>query len=179
MSGHKIMILNRQFRVLFFLFSFSTIIFSQEYRIFQDNENDPIIVGISDRSVYQDSTYAAWFNFEYTNYKLNTKLLNKNKSLFENKIIKIVLGTWCVDTRIEVPRFVKILDFIEFPSDKILFINVDREKRGLYNEVEKLNIEFVPTFIVYEDGAEIGRIIESPINSLEEDLIDIAAKSNQ
>ncbi|MDX1699448.1 MAG: thioredoxin family protein [Melioribacteraceae bacterium] len=173
------MILNKHIIIVFFLLSSSSDIFSQEYRIFQDNENDPIIVGISARDVYQDSIYASWYNFEYTNYKLNTKLLYNNKSSFENKIIKIVLGTWCIDSKREVPRFVKILDFLEFPSDKILFINVDREKRGLYNEVEDINIEFVPTFIVYEDGKEIGRIIESPINSLEEDLIKIVAEPTQ
>ena len=96
-----------------------------------------------------------------------------------SKVIKIVLGTWCIDSRREVPRFVKILDFIEFPSDKILFINVDEEKKGLSDEVQGLEINFVPTFIVYENGKEIGRIIETPFMSLEEDLINIVNKTNR
>lgn len=175
MKSNKIIILSH----IFLLYLFPNLIISQDYRIFPDNENDLIIVGISTREVYQDSIYASWYNFEYTNYKLNTKLLNNNKDVFEGKVVKIVVGTWCSDSRREVPRFVKILDFLEFPSDKTLFLNVDRNKRGLYEEVEDLDIEFVPTFIIYENGEEIGRIIESPLNSLEEDLIDIVDKSIQ
>ena len=35
------------------------------------------------------------------------------------------------------------------------------------------NIEKAPTFIVYINGQERGRIIETPQKSVEEDLIDI------
>jgi hypothetical protein len=34
-------------------------------------------------------------------------------------------------------------------------------------------IERVPTFIVYGDGREIGRIVETPEGSLEEHLVKI------
>ncbi|MCB9249007.1 MAG: hypothetical protein H6613_10930 [Ignavibacteriales bacterium] len=52
-------------------------------------------------------------------------------------------------------------------------INVDRNKEGLENEVNGLDIELVPTIIVYDKGEEIGRIIESPMETLEEDLVEI------
>ena len=149
-------------------------IFGQENKIIKDGDsNKSILVGLSTKKAYQDSNFAWWFNSEYTNYDVNTKLISNYANYFEDKIIKTVLGTWCSDSRKEVPRFIKILDFIGFPEDKNLFVNVDRDMKGLRNEVENLNIEFVPTFIIFEDGKEIGRIVETPEESLEADLISI------
>jgi hypothetical protein len=52
-------------------------------------------------------------------------------------------------------------------------IGVNREKQGLSDEAEELDIEFVPTIIFYKDGSEIGRIVETPAESLEKDLLKI------
>ena len=164
---------NKKFIFVFFIIIlFSSVAFSQDYK-FIDDGDETVLVGITSRTVYQDSNFADWFNKEYTNYKVDTKLIQKIGATLEGKLIKIVLGTWCSDSRREVPRFVKILDFIDFPFDKVLFINVDREKKGLDSETTGLNIEFVPTFIFYQDGTELGRIVESPIESLEKDLLNI------
>ena len=174
MKLNKLIILT----VIFF-FLFNSFLLCQDFKIINDNDDEPLIVGISTRDAYQDSNFATWFNYEYTNYRIKPNVLSGNKGSFEEKVIKIVLGSWCSDSKREVPRFVKILDFIEFPPDKILFINVDRNKKGLNDEVDQMNIEFVPTFIIYENGKEIGRIIETPIKSLEEDLIDIVSNTSQ
>jgi len=157
-----------------FILLVSSFVFAQEYKIVNySTSNKVMLVGISPVEAYQDSNFSWWFNTEYTNYKVDTKSINKFQSSFEGKIIKIVLGTWCSDSRREVPRFIKIFDFIGFPKDKMLFINVDREKQGLADEVDGLNIEFVPTFIVFENGIELGRIIETPMETLEKDLVRI------
>lgn len=146
-------------------------IFGQDYNFVRDDISDNwMIIGASTRAVYQDSNFAEWFNNEYTNYEIETKVIRNFKSNFKDKIIVIVLGTWCSDSRREVPRFLKILDFVEFPKDKTFFINVDRDKKSALGEEEGLNVEYVPTIIVYENGKELGRIIETPQISLEEDL---------
>ncbi len=86
------------------------------------------------------------------------------------------MGTWCSDSRREVPRFYKILDELNYPEEKVELINVDRNKVGIENSVDSLNIELVPTFIIYSKGEEIGRIIETPKESLEKDLAKILNK---
>ncbi len=156
------------------LFIISTIIFGQEYKLIKnENSENYMLVGAFQREVLQDSNFAWWFNSEYTNYDVDTESIIKYKNSFEGKIIQIVLGTWCSDTRREVPRLVKILDFVDFPNDKHFLIGVDRAKKGLSDEVDGLDIEYVPTIIVYESGKEIGRIIETPRVTLEKDLIEI------
>ena len=65
---------------------------------------------------------------------------------------------------------------LNYPKEKLTLIGVSREKKGLSNEAEGLDIEFVPTFIFYKDGKEIGRIVETPAESLEKDLLKIVQK---
>jgi hypothetical protein len=166
-------------KYLLIILFFPAAIYMQEYKLVNDGDNNKVmLVGISPQEAYQDSNFSLWYNSEYTNYDVDINTISAQNVTLEGKTIKIVLGTWCSDSRREVPRFVKILDFMGFPKDKRLYINVDREKKGLTDEVEGLEIEFVPTFIVYENGVELGRIIEMPYESLEKDLIEIVKSSN-
>ena len=83
------------------------------------------------------------------------------------------MGTWCSDSRREVPRFFKILDAVNYPSDKVAIICVDEDKKTRGNELTGLKIELVPTLIFYKNGNELGRIVESPNDTLEKDIIKI------
>ena len=83
------------------------------------------------------------------------------------------MGTWCSDSQREVPRFFKILDQLAFNFNNITLIGVNRAKQADNTEVNELNIELVPTIIFFIDGKEIGRIIESPEENLEKDMVKI------
>jgi hypothetical protein len=72
-----------------------------------------------------------------------------------------------------LPRLFKILNELNYDVNSITLIGVNREKQGLSNEAEGLDIGFVPTIIFYKDGIEIGRIVETPAESLEKDLLRI------
>jgi thiol-disulfide isomerase/thioredoxin len=102
------------------------------------------------------------------------KLLDINK---DELTIKIVMGTWCPDSRREVPRFMRIMDIWQFPYQKITFIGVDDAKLSPVGEYEGLNIQRVPTFIIYKNNIEAGRIIETPKTSLEQDIVDILTRN--
>jgi len=156
-----------------FLFANSLLI-GQEYRIVDDEKSGKaMLVGTTQREAFQDSNFAWWFNSEYNSYDVDTGLVANFLTDCTNINIKLVLGTWCSDSRREVPKVLKILDFVDFPDDSLTLVNIDRRKKALTNEVEGLNIELVPTIIVYENDKEIGRIIETPEGTLEEDLVKI------
>ena len=83
------------------------------------------------------------------------------------------MGSWCPDSRREVPRFMRILHVWQFPLENVTFIGVDNAKLSPVGEYDKLDIQRVPTFIIYRNNLEAGRIIENPSTSLEQDLVNI------
>ena len=138
-----------------------------------EKSGDPILIGICNREAFSDSNFAWWFNSEYKLYSPKQVIVDSLVKQNNNFNTTIVMGTWCSDSRREVPNFYKILDKLNYPDNKITLINVDRKKNGIEIDFSKLNIELVPTFIVYRNNTEIGRIIETPNESLERDLLKI------
>jgi len=157
---------------------FSLVSFAQttNQRVIDQKSGKPMLVGICDREALKDTSFAWWFNSEYENYDVDKETLANVKMDNEFHSITIVMGTWCSDSRREVPRFYKILDFLKFPSEKVKLIMVDRKKGAAEVDISSLKIELVPTIIIYNDGLEVGRIIESPKESLEKDLAAILMK---
>ncbi|MEI7811559.1 MAG: thioredoxin family protein [Ignavibacteria bacterium] len=132
-----------------------------------------MLTGISDRPVFSDTTFSWWFNSEYEGYKVKIKDLDGVKEKIKDFDITIVMAAWCGDSRREIPRFYKILDSLEYPSDKIKLIMVDRKKKDPSGEADSLKIRFIPTIIFYNGKTEAGRIIEAPKETLETDIHNI------
>ena len=95
-----------------------------------------------------------------------------------------VLGSWCSDSEREVPRFWKILQAAENPNLILTLFAVgratDEKARELMAEIgfdeslrEVYNVELVPTFIFYRGGRELGRIVETPETTLEQEAARI------
>ena len=134
----------------------------------------PILIGSLNRAAFQEDDFAWWFNSGYKFYTTDTLTMKKMSAIdIDSLDITIVLGTWCSDSRREVPRFYKIIDELQFPQKRIQMIGVNRNKESSDNDITSLNIELVPTFIFYKDRKEIGRIIETPKVSLENDMLHI------
>jgi len=124
------------------------------------------------------SMHSAWYISGKDDYQPNTESLNKLLDIGKDQLaIKIVLGTWCPDSRREVPRFMRVMDIWQFPYANITFIGVDNEKLSPVGEYEKLDIQRVPTFIIYKNNVEAGRIIEVPVTSLEQDIVNILTRN--
>ncbi len=121
--------------------------------------------------------HSEWFRKGYDDYKFNDEAVKKLTEISkEGLTIKIVMGSWCPDSRREVPRFMKILDYWKFPAESITYIGVDDSKFSPVGEYDKLDIQRVPTFILYKNNIEAGRIIENPVTSLEQDMVNILTR---
>ena len=122
--------------------------------------------------------YSTWFYKGYDGYQPGREAADKLNQIDKQGIsIKIVMGTWCPDSRRELPRFMKILDAWQFPADEVTFIGVDNEKISPVGEYSGLDIHRVPTFIIYKNNIEAGRIIENPESSLEQDILNILSRN--
>ncbi len=113
---------------------------------------------------------------EKNNYQPDSASVSFLKNFSEELNILIFLGTWCPDCRREVPRFLKIMEKAGNDVIKFKMMGLDRTKRDSLGLAEKYQIEFVPTFIVLQNNQEVGRIIEIPMLSIEQDLVEILLK---
>lgn len=86
----------------------------------------------------------------------------------------VFLGTWCGDSRREVPRFWRALDLAgpAVPFE-VHYIGVDEDKKEPSAPVTNNGIQYVPTFIVRRNGQEVGRIVEDAPGGIEKDLLSL------
>jgi len=113
----------------------------------------------------------------YRIYDVNTEIAKEIKEKSKNISIKVVFGSWCGDSKINVPAFRKIVDESGFDKSKVEYIAVDKKKRGGSVDVSGLKTNYVPTFIFYRDNKEIGRIIEYPSSeTIEQDWLNIVTE---
>ncbi|HEX3131391.1 MAG TPA: thioredoxin family protein [Thermoanaerobaculia bacterium] len=86
--------------------------------------------------------------------------------------VTVFLGTWCGDSRREVPRLWKALDLAgpAVPFE-IHYVGVDRDKKEPGGRPAGDDIRYVPTFIVRRNGQEVGRIVEHSPAGIEKDLL--------
>jgi len=121
--------------------------------------------------------YSQWFVPGYDQYQYDEAVIRKLLDMEKQDVsIMIVMGTWCPDSRREVPRFMKILNAINFPLNRVQLLGVDNAKIAPVDNYNSLVIQRVPTFIFFVKNVEAGRIIENPSASLEQDMLNILTK---
>ncbi len=133
-----------------------------------EKKKQEMMIGKIQQNDFLKEPYKTWYEEEYLMYDLDSTTLDSIDLTGTN--IKILFGSWCSDSRREVPRFIKMLEYKNFNFDSLGMIGLNREKQAPIYEKNTLNVELVPTFIIFKNKNEIGRIIESPNNSLEKDL---------
>ena len=160
-------------KILFYLFMtvLTSLSLAQEKYEFQTDPKtgEEIVVGVYSR----DIMYLPDWDDAYFNYEVDEIAADELIPLTENIKILIVAAQWCSDSRDVIPALYKVLDYLSFPEEDVEIIMVNRDKKGLSDEVDDLGIDFVPTIIFYTNTEEIGRIIEQPLESIEKDMLSI------
>lgn len=149
-----------------------------EEKVAQDEETTlqedaPILVGVFKRDTLESRSYNKWFMQSYKDHALDKESVPKLRKGLEDVRITAFMGTWCEDSQREVPAFFKILDEVDYESNTVKIITVSEDKAEPAELVKNKNITNVPTFIFMKDGRELGRIVEYPLESLENDMVKI------
>lgn len=136
------------------------------------------LLGKCTRADLQKEPFKSWFDEGYNNYKPDEEIISQLKNIdLKDCTITIFFATWCGDSHREVPRFIKLLDDINFSESAVTFVALsgDNEtfKQSPTHEEQGKHIYRVPTFVIYKDTVEVGRIVEFPVISLEHDLLSI------
>lgn len=133
------------------------------------------LVGIAAKENFQVEPYNSWFQPNYDSYTLNAEVIEKLKPIINNVTIKAFMGTWCGDSQQQTPVFYKILDATGFNYKNLQLIAVNRSKSTPDNLQEGFDIVRVPTFIFFKEGKEIGRFVEYPRETVENDILKIVS----
>ncbi len=142
------------------------------YLLGKDWEGNEILVGkVSYAQMVQYTE--AWFNKEYDFYRINEERLEKIKPLLKDKRVVLIMGTWCEDSQREVPGMMKILNQAGFNTTEMEIIAIDEDKRTKEGLEKAYNLAYIPALIFFEGEKEINRIVEFPMNSLEQDMLNI------
>jgi thiol-disulfide isomerase/thioredoxin len=141
----------------------------------ESKNNEEILIGIC--SYEGISSYMPDFDSKLKAYNPDLKICDELKIKCSDITFTVVLATWCDDSKDQVPVFSKVMSSVSYDLTKINYICVDRTKSTQeYNDTD-LKIEKVPTFIIFRNGKEIGRIIETPVQTMEFDLSKIITGS--
>ena len=88
----------------------------------------------------------------------------------------LFFGTWCHDSKREVPRLLKHLEAAGLGEENLKLIGLDYRKREPEGRATEFDVRYTPTAIFMRDGEEVGRIVERPKTSLYEDITAMFAE---
>ncbi len=137
-----------------------------------------VLLGSFSRDSLLNEPFKTWFEAGYNAYVPQPEVVEQLKKInLKAHSVQVFMGTWCGDTKRELPRFLKTLDAIGFPKQNVEIIGVsnldDTYKQSPNHEERGLEIYRVATFVWYKNGVEVNRIVEYPVISLETDLLAI------
>ena len=132
---------------------------------------NPYHYGVLNKNILMEHEGYTWFLNRYDKYQPSIKELRQIN--FNEIKIKIFMGTWCHDSKREIPRLIKILDNLKFDQSNVEIIGLTKEKKGYFNDYSRYNITNTPTIIFYKNKKEVGRIIEEPKETLESNMLSI------
>ncbi|CAL2058756.1 thioredoxin family protein [Tenacibaculum sp. 190524A05c] len=159
---------------LFFILSLT--LQSQINQVVTDEKGNKMLLGETNREAFKDS-YFKWFDQNHKKYMTNDKIIKELKKDLNGYEIKVFFGSWCGDSKRNLPVFYKVIEEAGLPKENLKVYALDRKKEAYKqspNKDEKgLNIHRVPTFIIYKGGKEVNRIVEHPKETFERDLLKI------
>lgn len=143
-----------------------------------DEPEPPMLLGRCTADDLGAEPFATWYREQRDAYEPRADILAALRAADRTGLdVTIFFGTWCGDSRREVPRLLRVLDKAGFGPEAVRLVAVDRApeavKRSPGGEEVGREIWRVPTAIVARDGVEVGRIVEHPVLSLERDLLAV------
>ena len=146
--------------------------------VLDTNIDKAILIGYCTQEGLRTSPiFSNYYSIEYNNYLPKLDFLETLNEEFNNVRIVLLFGSWCSDSQSQVPKFMRILDELNYPLDSLSIIGVNRLKEVPNVDIKRYMIEFVPTIIFYRNSFEIGRIVETPLETLEDDIASILMKT--
>jgi len=135
-----------------------------------------MLLGDFTKDELQKAPFNSWFDSRYENFTPNPEAMAVIKENINDYEIKLLMGTWCGDSKREVPKFMKILEEANYKLDNIQLVAVDRNKTTPSGIEQQLEVTRVPTIVFFKNGTEVNRFVEyAQGESIEEDIAKIVS----
>ena len=158
------------------------VIFLCSFLLVNAQENSNIngnLVGYLKKSNFLNGKHKNWFSKNYDNYTPDPKIVQKIKKKLNNISIKSFIGSWCHDSKRELPKFYKIMELAGFDlENNFKMIGITIGKKTPNNLQKGFAIRHTPTFIFFRNGKEIGRFVEHSKKTIEKDILKILRGGN-
>lgn len=136
-------------------------------------DDGSMLLGLVNREGFKNELFIEWYKENFNVHILDSTTIEVLAPKLKDVSIKVFMGTWCSDSQREIPALYKILDAAKFDFTRLSMVAVSHDK-DTPDQLEKgLDIEYVPTIIIYKEGKEIGRFVEYAQENLEKDLLAI------
>ncbi|MGB7842202.1 MAG: thioredoxin family protein [Salinimicrobium sp.] len=139
------------------------------------NEQQDILVGEITKEDLTQAPYSSWFDPMFKSYEPSEEVLEKVKNNINDYKIMVFMGTWCGDSKAEVPKLYKLLEESGYDMDNIEMQAVRHDKTLPDDLQEEYNVHHVPTIIFYKDGKEVNRFVEYPQEDFGKDIAKIVS----
>ena len=132
-----------------------------------------MLLGVINRDGFKNDFFSEWYKENYKEHALDTTIIEVLTTKLNEVSIKVFMGTWCSDSQKEVPALYKILDAAKYDYSKLTIVAVSHDKDTPEHLEKGMDIQYVPTIILYKEGKEIGRFVEFAQENLEKDMLAI------
>lgn len=140
-----------------------------------EEEQTGILVGEIEEKDLRQEPFTSWFAPGYESYTPSAEALETIEENIDDYQIKVFMGTWCGDSKREVPKFFKLLDKVGYDKSKLVVYAVTYNKTLPSGLAKEYDINYVPTIIFLKDGKEVDRFVEYAQESLEADIAKIVS----
>ncbi|SHM58543.1 thioredoxin family protein [Chitinophaga sp. CF418] len=128
------------------------------------------------KTLMNDSAFA-WFYTGVNGYQPNDNMLNYIKDNRGKFNVVAVVGTWEDQSRQLLPALYKIMILGGSPEEQVLTYGADEKLNS--DAPQDYKVKQLPTFILFREGKEIGRVSGEVGESLESDMAKILLKANR
>lgn len=134
----------------------------------------PVLTGKTNHSVLTDKATCTWYQPAFESYKPDAATVaNLKKAIPKDATFLVFGGMWCSDTQNLLPKFYKTLSEAGVSFERIQLYMLDEQKTSPDKLERQYAVVNVPTFIVFQNDKEKGRIVETVQQSIEADLLKL------
>lgn len=119
------------------------------------------------------------YQIYFDRYQPDSLVINYLRAVQDSVVVNIFLGDWCRESTKYIPQLMKALSEADNPNISTNYFWVDPTKENPRELLARFDISHIPTTIIMLGHQEIGRIEERPLDSMEEDLVDILKREKR